>query len=262
MTTTIASLGMELSGLPTKVRRKRPGPEAELVDWFIEASPISIPTGCRATVFREPKLESGYPDLVLVIWNTEIAKQWNPNRAVLTHQHLRLMQFILEAKSVSFRLLTELFSKKIGKHLHQLEEVELVNRDGDHWTPRGLPEVFATQSIVAIEAKMTEWGVAINQAFLNTWFASASYVLFPRTPKRSTIIQSALSRGVGVWTQDDIGSPQAAPNTGNLPVSYASWLFNEWACHNAWNESQTAIGPPDGYGSSMAQPSVSHAKRN
>lgn len=242
MPVTVIDGEMTSSKLTASFRRRRPGPEAELVDWFLDVWPVKVPRGCRITVFREPRLESGFPDLVLVVWNVQAARRWNPLRASLTHQHIRLMQFILGAGSVSHRCLTETFSKKVLKYLSRLEEAEMVRKAGESWEALDLSKSFATRNIVAIEAKMSEWTVALDQAFLNTWFASTSYVLVPHMPKRSRILQSAVSRGVGVWAQADTGKPQAIPNTGRLPVSYASWQFNEWACQHAWDTQELQVG--------------------
>lgn len=238
MPVTVIDQEMTSPNLSATFRRRRPGPEAELVDWFLTTWPVKAPRGCRITVFREPRIESGVPDLVLVIWNVEAAKQWNPLRASLTRQHIRLMQFILAAGSVSLRCLTDVFSKQIGKYLGRLEEAEMVRRTGDTWKPRDLSKSFAARNIVAIEAKMTEWAVALEQASLNTWFASTSYVLVPRVPKRSGLLECADSRGVGVWAQEETRTPRTIPNRGKLPISYASWLFNEWACQHAWDANE------------------------
>ena len=244
MSVTVIDREMTSSNLSTTFRRRRPGPEAELVDWFLEEWPVKAPRGCRITVFREPRLESGFPDLVLVIWNVQAAKRWNPVRASLTHQHIRLMQFIFGAGSVSHKCLTEVFSKKISKYLSRLEEAEMVQKTGDTWATIDLSKSFATRNIVAVEAKMSEWAVALEQAFLNTWFASSSYVLVPHVPKRSGFLKTAVSRGVGVWAQAETGKSQTIPQSGKLPVSYASWLFNEWACQHALDANELDSGIP------------------
>lgn len=242
MPVTVIDEEMTHSSLSATFRRRRPGPESELVDWFLDTWPVKAPRGCRITVFREPRLESGFPDLVLVIWNVKAARRWNPLRASLTRQHIRLMQFILKAGSVSHQSLTDMFSKKISKYLSRLEEAEMVRKTGETWAALNLSESFAARNIVAIEAKMSEWTVALDQASLNTWFASTSFVLVPRMPKRSGFLQSAVSRGVGIWAQADTRKPKAIPNTGTLPVSYASWQFNEWACQHAWDSNELHPG--------------------
>ena len=69
MTPSILDSNSETKGLGVSFRKNVPGPEHELLDWFLEQQPIRAPRGCRATFFREPRLESGFPDLVAVIWH-------------------------------------------------------------------------------------------------------------------------------------------------------------------------------------------------
>ena len=208
-------------------RRRRPGPETDLIDWFLHALPIKPPPGCRVTAFREPRLESGFPDLVLVIWNIETAKRWKPIRASLKTHDIRVMQHITKCKSVSLDALSYLFADKAKK---SLENSKKPRWSGEQET-RGssiFVQVFAAKHIVAIEAKISEWSAAIEQASLNTWFASSSYVLVPHIPRKSQILASATLRGVGVWTKSETPQPRSIPTTRRLPLSYASWFFNEW----------------------------------
>ena len=80
--------------LGARFRKTRPGPELELIETFLGAMPLHIPKGCRATVFREPRLESGFPDLVIVVWREEVTLSWRPERECLQTQDLRLIHFL------------------------------------------------------------------------------------------------------------------------------------------------------------------------
>ena len=71
------------SRLDASFRRKRPGPELDLIESFLRAMPLHIPRGCQATVFREPQLESGFPDLVIVVWRVATTREWRPARIAL-----------------------------------------------------------------------------------------------------------------------------------------------------------------------------------
>ena len=51
------------------ISTRRLGPEFELVKGFLSDLPIKIATGCEAVIFQEPRLPSGSPDLVIVIWD-------------------------------------------------------------------------------------------------------------------------------------------------------------------------------------------------
>ncbi len=53
--------------------------------------------------------------------------------------------------------------------------------------------------IIAFEAKISALSKAIEQAHLNTWFASESYVLTTNGRRRDHIIQKARKHGIGVW---------------------------------------------------------------
>jgi hypothetical protein len=63
-------------------RKGRSGPEQDLVDWFLELHAVKTKKGERLTIFREPRLPSGFPDLVVVVWNESVAAKYNPKRPV------------------------------------------------------------------------------------------------------------------------------------------------------------------------------------
>jgi hypothetical protein len=100
----------------------------------------------------------------------------------------------------------------------------------------GLRKNFAVRRIVAFEAKISDWRGAIQQAALNKWFASESYILVPRIPARSVIIETAEAAGVGVWIEGEVSPYLVTPRVNSRePLSYASWLFNEWSWRFARN---------------------------
>jgi hypothetical protein len=216
-------------------RRPRQGPETALVEWFLDRWPLRTPRGCGVTVFREPRLESGIPDLVVVMWDIKAAERWNPNRAAFQKADYQLMQLIRSSGSLRDRMVPHLSTRTLSKQLTRLEEAQMIRRKSNGWMPAPLSETFAARHIIAIEAKMSEWTAALMQARLNTWFASASYVLLPHVPRRSAVLERAQSHGVGVWTRAVDTKAVSLPATRKLPLSYASWLFNDWACHHAWS---------------------------
>ena len=63
---TVLDSHVALPGL--SFRRARLGPEQELVDWFLERDTVRPCSGERVTIFREPRLASGSPELVGVVW--------------------------------------------------------------------------------------------------------------------------------------------------------------------------------------------------
>jgi hypothetical protein len=210
-------------------RKSRPGPERELVQEFLTEMPFSIPRGCRATIFCEPRLESGFPDLVIVLWNVAVAKNWVCDRSRLTKEDIRLVHYLHQTGTLSSSALRQRLSRNVMPNLDRLEAADLIYRVGDLWKPRSLARSFAARRIIAIEAKISEWARAINQAFQNTWFASDSFVLLPTEKRVENIHASARSLGVQLCSPRKQLNYEPRVASHYLPRSYASWLFNEWA---------------------------------
>ena len=209
-------------------RRTRPGPELNLVESFLRAMPLHIPPGCRATVFREPRLESGFPDLVIVVWRQEVTLEWRPERESLEAQDLRVMHFLHHARHASEGKLVEWFGRRAISSLGRLHEAAMIRPVGSSWAPCALRRSFAASKIIAIEAKVGKWAEVLNQALLNTWFASKSYVLVPNSPSEAQL-DAARRLGIGVCSLDDRKVRETAGHSAPLPRSYASWVLNEWA---------------------------------
>lgn len=215
-------------GSPT-FRRGRSGPEQEFVDWFLEQRALRPRKGEHITIFREPRLPSGFPDLVAVSWKESVVQQWVPARRTLTSTDLRLMHHLSTSGPLEIAGLRKYFGTAVRASLERLDASEMVIRRGDTWKAKPLGAVFAARRIVAIEAKISSWTTAVEQAFLNTWFAPESYILAPALPTRYPLLDIASSRGVGVlWGRSTINW-EMPPKSDCLPRSYVSWLLNDWA---------------------------------
>jgi hypothetical protein len=209
-------------------RSKRSGPENDLIERFLESPLANVPRGCNAIVFREPRIESGFPDLVIVICHRATAVKWNPLRAALNKTDIRVMHLLAQRGAISLCELCSIYSKKVIASLERLESAEMVKQAKGNWLARPLSANFAARHIIAVEAKMSKWKEAIEQAHLNTWFASASFIMVPQILKREEMLSSAKSHGLGVLSSsDDIDVREISQS--RLPMSYASWLFNEWS---------------------------------
>lgn len=214
--------------LGTSFRRTRPGPELELVESFLEAIPLEIPRGCQATVFQEPRIESGFPDLVIVVWRVAATRKWNEARALLEPQDLRVMHYLHQAGGkVADQELSECF-QCLPRNLERLKSAGMVRRVGASWVARALSWSFAARKIIAIEAKIGKWAEALDQAVLNTWFASSSYILIPNSPSQQ-VLDVARRFGVGVCSMNGAEVEEITSPPEQLPKSYASWIFNDWA---------------------------------
>ncbi len=216
------------SGLGARCRRSRPGPELDLVESFLSAMPLHVPRGCRATVFREPRLESGFPDLVIVVWREDVTLAWGPERESLGAYDLRLMHFLHHIRRASEDELVGWFGRRASASIERLYDAEMIRLVGSSWTPCAFRRSFAASKIIAVEAKVGKWNEVLNQALLNTWFASKSYVLVPNLPSEPRLA-AARRVGIGICSLDNHQVREIASESTRLPRSYASWMFNDWA---------------------------------
>jgi hypothetical protein len=225
-------------GTGAKFRRLRAGPERELLEVFLgSALPFHVPRGCRLTLFREPRLDSGFPDIVLVVYHEATMRRWDRSRANLRPSDLRLLQLLIELGPRDQDDLQRVWKKLPVASLERLEGAALVRRVGSRWAARSIQQSFAVRSLIAIEAKVNDWKSAVQQAYLNTWFTSESYVLMPPAAKGHPLFAAARKRGVGVLSTAE-GVLRKPRKSACLPRSYASWLFNEWA----WRASLKDVG--------------------
>jgi hypothetical protein len=208
-------------------RSLRLGPEGDLLERFLSAPLFNVPSGCEAVVFREPRLPSGFPDLVIVIWDKKKSSQWLPAREVLTREDVRVAHYMHHSGPCSDEQLKAVFTASVRKSIGRLEAAGVLRAAKATWQLQPMGNVFAAREIIAVEAKVSEWKVGLEQAVLNTWFASMSYILVPSVASRSSLFARAKALGIGVWAEDH--APIRPKKVQRLPCSYASWLFNEWA---------------------------------
>lgn len=227
--TLIASSTKQLASRPS-FRETKVGPEAELVASFVGQLPFRLQNGLEHVLFREPRVALAAPDLVYVAWRPDILSTWPAARRTLRPAHYRLLQFLRTAEQPDFAL-PALMRPERRRLLSDLEAAELVSVTADHVDVAPLDAVFAVTRIVAVEAKLTKWDRAIDQAQANTWFASESHILVPRLPRDHSAVGRAQHLGIGVWSLDRRPERLVPPRRFGLPSSYVSWLINDWLIH-------------------------------
>ena len=229
MPMTLVDSETAVEGLGLSFRKCRPGPEQELVDWFLRECPFRTPRGTELTVFCQPQLESGCPDIVLVLWSTAAVEKWDHRRSDLTRDDIRVLHYLYSTGPSTIEDLRATFGRKVVTAIERLASARTVRRLHGKWRARSLAASFAVRRIVAIEAKIGKWAQAVHQAALNTWFASDSCVLVPRVPRGAELLDQASDLGIHVLTRSDPNPVGKLSGTADLPRSYVSWLFNEWA---------------------------------
>lgn len=223
---------LELGSLSLRTPTK--GAEYKMVEEYVYSALFAPEVGKEKIFFLEPQVDSTFPDIVVVYFESEIAKEWSQKRAKLNKLDVRVLHYVFLEKAVEQAKLKLVFPGGFSKSLRRLLDADLVDYEEETWRVRPLQEIFAVQRLIAIEAKIKNWQGGLQQAFNNTWFASESYLLLPSIPKASNLVQDAKHLGVGLLTSQCSFLCSKLPSKINqLPTSYASWLFNEWAWQ-AW----------------------------
>lgn len=216
-------------GLGLRFRSATPGPETDLVEAFLENLDVALPRGRRLTVFCQPALETGFPDIVAVVWRESIARKWRSERELLSSDDLRLIHALAGRGWFEIDRLEGIFRRRLRPSLERLESLDLALITERKCRTRALNSIFAVERIVAIEAKISWWRRALEQAGSNVWFSSESHALMPSVSDREAVTDVAQRFQVGVLQFDDARPTEiwAAPQRP-IPASYGSWLFNEW----------------------------------
>ena len=213
-------------------RRMTEGHEKELVEAFVRSKLAPARSGQVRLVFIEPRLDTGFPDVVIVYLDSAVASEWSSRRASLRKQDICVLHHLATCRSEDQARLSFLFPVGLRSALCRLESMDLVRCAQGRWYAQKPRKLMAVRRIVAIEAKIGAWRRGLEQAFLNRWFASESYLLLPSVPKSADLENELGQTGVGLLTHDTpMRRPAIRADKTKLPGSYASWLFNEWACH-------------------------------
>jgi hypothetical protein len=216
-------------GFGLRFRGQVAGPEQALVETFLNAATLRLLPGRSLTVFAEPAMDTGFPDLVAVVWRRELARGWCAARERLRAMDLRLLHLLATRGAMDLPLLHQVFQRGLNAMLTRLEEAGVVTVGKDKCRAQSTSSIFAVERIIAIEAKVSATQRALEQACANTWFSSESHALLSRPRAGERLMGVASSFGVGVLSvQDDRVEKVCEASVRAVPLSYGSWLFNEW----------------------------------
>ena len=211
-------------------RIDRAGSEFELVKSFLAHLPWDTPPGTHLTVFEQPRLASGFPDIVLVLWDTAKTLSWSATRADLQPMDVRLAHHLVTSGPARFTQLLAIFGRWIPQSVERLIAARMIYQRTGLWRAKKLEKIFAVQQIIALEAKINALSDAVAQASRNRWFASHSFIIVPSELRDTRSIRRANQFGIGIWCLQGSSWVCHVPSAVHgIPRSYASWLFNEWA---------------------------------
>jgi len=222
-------------GIGISTRTQIDGPESVLLNEFVEQYVGQLGTLKRHyALFYEPLLPTGYPDLVIVTYKPHKYESWTDERAKLGVLELKVLHHLYFVGSSTSTLMEQqlgLESRLLLRSLERLMDASIVRRAKQQWLPKPMSVSYGISNIKTIEAKISDWRGVFSQANMNRWFSSESCVLSPVSKPSKQVINNAKANGIGIYAMPSgtrAKTIQKPERSSGLPVSYASWLFNEW----------------------------------
>lgn len=237
-----------------KCKKGVTGPEYDFVDNFLVIYKNKLSSENNSyTIYFEPFIGSGFPDIVVVLWDENKMKNWHPERNKLNSTDLKILHHMISNKNkyTSTDLIAKLgySEKQVVKSINKLSNARLIkNYKNKTFKVCSLNDAFFVKSIIAIEAKIKNWKTAFIQAETNLWFASESYVLLPDRIINDNIINRATCSPVGLLSLNDNDyNVISKSEKRKMPVSYCSWIFNENIGRNPYIRNSSFHGPIRSY---------------
>jgi hypothetical protein len=185
----------------------------------------------RLAVFIEPRIESGFPDVIFASYLPSITDNWSDKRALLDKYDLKLLSYICHSgNTVGTKLISKLGfpEKQTLISLEKLMDAKLVSYREHSWRIRDLRYIFSITKLIAVEAKINDIGKVVEQTHLNTWFASHSYALTSSAKPHGDTVKTFSKYGIGLYCKGPQFRKIVEAKQHALPSSYLSFQFNEW----------------------------------
>lgn len=209
-------------------RRRQNCLESELVDHFVANAYTRIPDDRQLTLFVEPMLESGWPDIVAVLWNPAVCSSWTADRTYLIQSDLRLISFLQQFSHYNINELEYLFGHRVMRSLDRLFEADIIDKNSRRVSLKSLRRIYAVESIVTFEAKLKPSLQLYEQVIRNLWFATKSVAVLPTEAKAESFERYRLEDDFSTISLDRPTIPAGIWRNKSAPKSYISWMFNEW----------------------------------
>lgn len=218
-----------------KTRKQTKGEELDLVKRFIEyyANKFEAKkTETKLAIFCEPYIESGFPDIVFAEYNEETYANWNDKREKLKTNDLKVLQHIINSKKItSKKIRTQLGltgDNDLLPILEKLYDADLIVRKNGFYEPKSLDLIYGIKKLEAFEAKINNITTVVEQANINNWFASKTFILSNVNHPTEKTMQKLEKTGVGMYALDQDFIKLKEAKVHSLPTCYISLLFNEW----------------------------------
>lgn len=210
------------------------GEEFDLVEDFIEYYIHNFLKNNKLSnlaIFVEPKVASGFPDIVFASYSPKILENWSAEREKLGINDLKVLSQLLMTKgSTGSELITKLKmpEKDTIQAIERLLDANMVMREQGVWKPVEIKKIYNIRKLISVEAKMTDIKKVAEQSLINTWFASQSYALTNTSNPQSLTIKKFERQGIGLYCKKRSFRKIVEAKKLASPSSYQSLQFNEW----------------------------------
>lgn len=182
-------------------------------------------------VFIEPRIVSGFPDVVFASYLPSIVDTWTDQRRHVDVNDLKILSCLLQTGGASGTQLLSLLKipeKQTLISLEKLMDANLIIYKQKMWRPKDVRSIFSIRKLVSVEAKIGDISRVMEQSFINTWFASHSYALTSAVKPQDETVKAFSQRGLGLYCKGKSFHKVVDAKPLTLPSSYQSLLFNEW----------------------------------
>lgn len=190
------------------------------------------------TFIEEPYTGFGYPDLVFLTWNKNIAELWTEERNKLSLIDIRVIQHLYNSnirKSIHDISIDLGYSdRQLSSVFQRLNAAKIVTDKDDMWSLRELDDVFFLETIITVEAKLKNWRKALLQASNSEHFSSEVFTLYPEEIINENLISEYKDTSIGIISFDRNYNIVKPANRRNLPITINGWLFNELIGRTLW----------------------------
>lgn len=227
-------LDKDIPDIGLKFRTVTEGEEYELVKEFIDFYIVTFKKTNKKSnlaVFVEPRVETGFPDIVFAKYNPSIRDNWNDKRKHLVTNDLKILSQLIYSRGCSGEYLLKclkLSERQTLESLERLLDADMIVRKNGVWRAHNLKKIYSIEKLISVEAKMCDMKKVLEQSLKNTWFASQSYILTGANKPKEGTISNIRKQGVGLYCKDEKFKKVVEAKKMSLPSSYLSLQFNEW----------------------------------
>ena len=220
------------------MRRSVEGPEIEIVRQFVDAYGVLAAKRSwkhDVVIFVEPRLDTGYPDLLIAHYDSKKIKEWSELRGSLSDRDLKILALLMNEGAMEPSLVSHVsgFSARcVQNSLESLAACGLVLRLGKQWDAAKKTTFFSLERLVSVEAKTGNALEALGQAFRNTGFSSWSYSLLGNEKMTKRLRDRYEALGVGAIVGGSFNEV-VRPKKRSVPICYTTLLVNEWIAKRA-----------------------------